>query len=431
MITSMPPGEWARGKTKHTDEKVRRMAETVSRTHRDPLLRKHLDDQKKLNIEELTEKISAAHSKWTIVSGLDAYTRLRDKNILCSCPCGHEQLVSVTEIIGDTRCRTCNPKKAGGELNPAYVDHSKFANKLLERYGRDAFAYDATQYKGMYSPLEFECTQCRHVFTKRPTTLLQQKHGCPKCAYRRISEAQVRSSVEFFRLAREVWGDRYTYHPRIDQKYGNADLISRTCNVCNVTQDQIIPSLLGDNGCSICSQKKKHTKESFIAKSEAIWGKGKFDYTLVTNVSNNVPVTLKCTEGHTFQCSPSNHFTRGNCPRCSRKKFISAGETEWLNSLMIPNDNRNIWLNVNGQKFNVDALINGTVYEYYGDYWHGNTKRFDPQMINAYSGLTMQELHEHTVEREQLLRDGGYVVISMWESDWMTLRKTRVSKVDN
>ena len=107
------------------------------------------------------------------------------------------------------------------------------------------------------------------------------------------------------------------------------------------------------------------------------------------------------------------------------KKFISAGEIEWLDSLAIPQGNRNVWINVNSQKFNVDALINGTIYEYYGDYWHGNPKRFDPERINVHAGITMQELYEHTTTREQTLRDAGYVMITMWESDWIKLRNTR------
>jgi len=187
-----------------------------------------------------------------------------------------------------------------------------------------------------------------------------------------------------------------------------------------------VPGHLWGHGCSTCSEKRKHTTESFIAKSKMIWGSDTFDYSLVEYVNNKHHITLKCKKNnHTFSCTPSNHFSLKGCPHCAVKKFVSVGETEWLNSLNIPLDCRNKWINVNGQKFNVDGMINGTIYEYFGDFWHGNPKRFGPDRINPFCGLTMKELYDHTMTRKQALNEGGFVVIVMWEFDWMQLRKTR------
>lgn len=111
------------------------------------------------------------------------------------------------------------------------------------------------------------------------------------------------------------------------------------------------------------------------------------------------------------------------CDICS--PLISKGETEWLDSLSIPPECRNRWVHVEGRRFNVDGLINSTIYEYYGDYWHGNPKTQAPDKINHMSCAPMSQHLQYTLDRESILRDAGYVVVTMWESDWMNLRKSR------
>jgi hypothetical protein len=424
----MPTGDWCAGKTKETDDRVRSMAQNVSVALNDPDLRKRLDDKKRLSREEILQKVAKSKTDWQLLSNLSCYERQTTKNILCACSQGHQSSISLIDIINNVRCKTCHPKRNAGDLNPAYKNIDVFFDKLFKKFGQDAFGFDIEQYHGLYGALEFKCTRCLFTFTKAPRVLLNEKHGCPQCANKSKGDNQRRTKDEFMNLVQETHGDRFTYHVQDDQTFGNADTVTRTCNVCNTTQDQSVQSHLVGNGCSVCSQKRKHTTESFVTKAKSIRDGDEFDYSLVEYVNNKVPVILKCKKGHTFSCSPSNHLSMRGCPHCASKKFISAGETEWLNSLVIPAENRNRWINVSGQKFNVDALINSTIYEYYGDYWHGNLRRFKPDFVNVYSKMTMQEHYDHTVTREQLLREAGYVVITMWELDWVQLRTTRPKK---
>jgi hypothetical protein len=422
----MPIGDWCAGKTKLTDDKVTRMAQNVSKALREPALRKRLTEQKRLSKEEILHKIAVSKTSWELLSDLSCYTRQSDKNILCACAAGHQSMISVVDIINDVNCKVCHPIRNAGNLNPAYKSIDTFIERLIPKFGHDMFEFDPDEFDGMYGSMEFRCTTCLTMFTKAPRALLNERHGCPCCARKAKGDKQRRSRIQFLNKAKLIHGDKFTFAPELDQKYGNANTITRTCGACQTTEQQSIGSFLSGNGCSTCSKKKKHTTESFIALSKRIWGGDAFDYSLVEYVNNKHPVTLKCIlQGHTFICTPSNHLSKRGCPDCSIKKFVSAGETEWLNSLVIPNECRNKHINVSGQRLNVDALINGTIYEYYGDYWHGNMKRFKPDFVNVYSGMTMQEHHDHTMNREQLLREAGYVVVVMWEDDWVRLRKTR------
>ena len=64
-----------------------------------------------------------------------------------------------------------------------------------------------------------------------------------------------------------------------------------------------------------------------------------------------------------------------------------------------------------------------TVYEYHGDYWHGNPKKFNKDEINKSSKKTFGELYEQTLKRENEIRTLGYNLVVMWESDWLRLNR--------
>jgi G:T-mismatch repair DNA endonuclease (very short patch repair protein) len=69
---------------------------------------------------------------------------------------------------------------------------------------------------------------------------------------------------------------------------------------------------------------------------------------------------------------------------------------------------------------NVETL---TIYEFYGDFWHGNPRRFDPNDINFAVKKTYGELYRLTMDREESLKQAGYNIVSIWESDWKKINE--------
>ena len=65
-----------------------------------------------------------------------------------------------------------------------------------------------------------------------------------------------------------------------------------------------------------------------------------------------------------------------------------------------------------------DAYTN-TVYEFLGDFWHGNLSIYSPTVINPKVGKSMGELNCATVERLNYIKSQGYTVVSIWEADYM------------
>ncbi len=424
---------WNTGETKETSVRVAAMAKSVSIAHNDPALRKRLDDKKRLPKEELIKRIDEARSTWELVGSLDSFMKLGECNILFRCKvCSHEELKSVGGVINRERCKKCNPIKAKGATNPAFVKFETFLKELAEVHGLERFRFDPASYKGKNTPMDWECAVCGCTFSKQPRVLLGEKYGCPACALVGRSKTMSRSKEDFYRIAKEIHGDKFSYLPAADQEWKNEAHIEWKCNDCGKQQFQSIDTHLRGMSCSVCSQKIKHDSRSFIIKSIKIWGPDAFDYSDVFYVGNKEHVSLMCKKcDHEFRVTPANHWTRG-CPRCAKRRFVSIGETEWLNSLCIPSAQRNYFITLQGgEVFNCDAVVGNTIYEFYGDFFHGNPLTTAPERINCYTGTTMSELYRSTMDREELIlaeknpKTGlsRYTLVTMWEADWIELRK--------
>jgi hypothetical protein len=100
----------------------------------------------------------------------------------------------------------------------------------------------------------------------------------------------------------------------------------------------------------------------------------------------------------------------------------------WLNS--VAEDGKiNIYHATNGGEYSIPntrykadgyCKETNTIYEFHGDYWHGNPNIYDSTFINEVTGKSMGELYQKTIERENLIKSLGYNLIVLWESDYHT-----------
>ncbi len=107
-----------------------------------------------------------------------------------------------------------------------------------------------------------------------------------------------------------------------------------------------------------------------------------------------------------------------------QNNWFSCKGTYWLNAIeeeesiviqKAPNEFR-----IPNTRFSADGYCMGTntIYEFHGDYWHGNPKIYKPNILNKICYKTMGELYQKTIERENRIKDLGYNLVVMWESDW-------------
>lgn len=173
--------------------------------------------------------------------------------------------------------------------------------------------------------------------------------------------------------------------------------------------------------CTYCTNNNfLKSLSSFMEESKVIHG-DKYNYSKFKYINSKTKGLIICniaSHGGFLQ-KPDAHLRGQGCPKCFH--FISKPETEWLNSLLIPEENRHKSIYINGKRFNLDAFdpITNTIYEFYGDYWHGNPNKFKSTDINKKINKTYGELFIKTIEKEKLLIQAGYKLVSIWEEDWM------------
>jgi hypothetical protein len=119
-----------------------------------------------------------------------------------------------------------------------------------------------------------------------------------------------------------------------------------------------------------------------------------------------------------------NYLTQYGIDR--RKNYsYSPSEIKWLeseekkNNISILHAGNGNQYKIQGTNFRVDGYCEetNTIYEFYGDYFHGNPLVFD-QNKQFSSNLTFGDLYTRTMKREQIIKDLGYNIITMWESDF-------------
>jgi hypothetical protein len=121
---------------------------------------------------------------------------------------------------------------------------------------------------------------------------------------------------------------------------------------------------------------------------------------------------------HSWITSLNNRVKGHSCPKCKCGR-ISPISQEWLDLVGIKKENREIKLpNLNLYVDGFDPLTN-TVYEFLGDYWHGNPVKYKPDLINQNNKKRFGNLYLKWLSKKHLLETNGYTVIFMWENDFI------------
>ena len=85
-------------------------------------------------------------------------------------------------------------------------------------------------------------------------------------------------------------------------------------------------------------------------------------------------------------------------------------ETLWLDILGIEKKYRQKIINISGNKYKVDALVEKTIYEFYGDYWHGN-----PAIYPEPTPLQQEKQRKDLYANKKAI-EYGYNIHRVWQS---------------
>ena len=284
----------------------------------------------------------------------------------------------------------------------------------------DRYDYSNTVYDGAKYKITVMCKD-HGDFIQRASHHLSGQ-GCPKCFF----EHQTWTTHKFIQKSKEIHKDRYNYS--VSEYVGANEKLIIICND-HGKFSQTPSRHVGGSHCPICAANHRnisrtHSTQNFIQRATHIHG-DRYDYADSEYVGAKRLIAIRCRIHGIFNQTPSNHtniLNPTNCPKC--KGRVSNKSQAWLTSIEIPDDaaHREVCGLIKGTKITVDGYdpITKTVYEFQGDYWHGNPKIYNPLDINPSTGMTYGELYEKTLEKKRAFLDAEFKYIEMWESEWIS-----------
>jgi len=254
--------------------------------------------------------------------------------------------------------------------------------------------------------------------------------GCNECAKIRSKEKRTSTLDEFITKANEIHKNTYEYLKVI---YINSQTnVIITCKIHGDFEQNPISHLQGC-GCNECAKirrkdKQLFTLDDFILNANKIHNH-MYDYSKVNYTGANNDVIIICKKHNEFKKKPSKHINaQQGCPKCAFTNY-SKQQICWLNFIS-KFSNINIQHAENGGEYIFDNIKadgyckeNNTIYEYYGDFWHGNPKIYNQNSINKKNNKTFGELYQNTLKREKQITDLGFNLIKVWECDWIKVNK--------
>ena len=228
---------------------------------------------------------------------------------------------------------------------------------------------------------------------------------------------------EFLTRSKKLHGSKYDY-----SKCEYKNIKTKIKIVCSIHGEflQVPEKHLLGRGCKFCgiifrANNLRKPLHKFIEEAKNIHD-NKYDYSKVDYVGNHRKVEIICKKHGSFWVTPNLHLRgKEGCPKCIHR--ISKNEIEFLNHLKIPNTVKCRQVYISNKQVDGYDEASSTIYEFLGDYYHGNPLIYDRKKYNPTCNKTYGKLYNLTLDKFRKLKKEGYNVKYIWESDWKKFRK--------
>jgi len=389
------------------------------------------------------------------------YTFRSTQKIEWICQNGHKYTAKICKRVKKDCCPYCANKKVCKD-NCLATTHPE----LCKEWGNNSFGPENYTY-GSQKKVEWVCNHSHRW--KASINSRVKGHGCPVCSGRVAGE----SNLSLFPNLCKEWNDKNNpssfsiksnYNALWKCKYGhewrtkiNVRTAGHGCPVCNgqrASKDNnigLIPEFVKywdyeknveniedylpnsnqkvwwkcENNHSFCLSIQCFNKRKFkcskchnqsISKTYNFavcfpdlleeWNDESDPYSYFPK--SHKKVWWKCKNGHRWKASIKNRVFGAGCLKCSTN--ISNKCVEWLDSLNIEHREYKI-----GRYF-VDGFKNNVIYEYFGNFWHGDPRHYNPKDGNRVSKKTYITLLYNTIKRLNKLSK-NYTIIYRWEDE--------------
>lgn len=355
--------------------------------------------KKRLTFNDFVERANKVHNNkfdYSKAEFCNSYSKIK---IVCTI-CNKSFFQTPRSHLSGNGCLFCAINNKTGSYD-LFVEK---ANKI-HHYKYD---YSKSEYIKFGIKVKIICN-IHGIFEQTPNSHLSGK-GCPKCADEYTSSLLRKDNNLFIKQANEVHNSKYEY---LDEYINRNKKIRIRCSIHGIFEQAPYHHLNG-SGCPKCSTNYKKTKEEFINLAN-IAHNNKYIY-FDDYINSTTHINIQCLKHGIFKQLPWVHLKGQGCPTCAH--IVSKCETEWLDSLGI--SIRQYKLQIGDCIIKVDGYdpITNTVYEFYGDYWHGNPNIYNRDDINNSCHKSFGQLYDELIEKENMLVNAGFNIVSIWESDW-------------
>jgi protein-arginine kinase activator protein McsA len=292
-------------------------------------------------------------------------------------------------------------------------------NQIIARFKEahgDIYDYSDVIYINRRIPVKITC-RIHGQFSSAPY-IHWSGSGCRECNRKRVSLAS------FVNRATKTHNRVYDYNKVFFNTLN--DIVEIVCPE-HGQFSQRADSHLSGRGCPSCgflkiSKNNANDLKTVLDQCYKSHG-NKYDYSQVSYVNARNKITIICHKHGVFKQLPANHIKGAGCPRCTKR--VSKGCTEWLISLNKPDII--FEYRIPETKFLIaDGYVpsTNTVCFYNGDFWHGNPTKYNPDILNPITKSTYGELYNKTLTIEQRIKNLGYSLLTIWESDWLEKKAT-------
>lgn len=355
----------------------------------------------KLDNDKFIERCKEIHGKSTYDYSLVEYNGFKENiKIICK---KHGLFNQRAQLhLNGAKCMNCYKESRN-------ISHDEFIERCYKIHN---FKYDYSNTFFTSSKKKVDIICSIHGNFKQPSYIHLKGSGCPKCA--RVSHRI--SQSDFIKRSIVVHNNLYDYSL---VKYINhstkVKIICKEHGEFNQTPNN---HMIHKKGCSKCNGGVKYSIDEFIEKSNHIH-KNKYDYSQVKYIDASYKVEILCESHGLFNQTPVAHMIGQGCPNCSSSS-ISKMESKWLDSINVLDQYKHKSLRINNKLFFVDAFdpIKNIIYEFYGDYWHGNPNIYKSEDLNKSNKVKFGDLYNRTIKRENVLKENGYTIVYIWESDF-------------
>ena len=398
--------------------------------------------------EKTLQFIKKAEMLHKVISGNPIYDYYKSvyltaiQKITITCKLHGDFLQTPNGHLSGYGCSECGIIKRSNKHRTTTEEFVKRAKRVhKDDSGNPIFDYSNTIFgRNSREKISIIC-KIHKEFKQVPSSHLRGM-GCAKCGRKTAADMHRTTTEDYIDQAEQIHCDD-TGNPIYDYsntKYGQnaTEKISIRCKLHGVFE-QLPGCHLQGRGCADCGRTKaNHVLRmpitEFIERAK----------TLHTDISGNPmyeyyktdygeytsdKVIITCKKHGDFEQTPHNHLTGRKCKECAKTNY-SQSAIAYLKYISEIN-NIEIKHAENGGEFIIPGIgkadgyceDTNTIYEFHGDFWHGNPDLYDDDEINHVNGKSFKLLYENTLKREQNIKDLGFNLIVMWENDWVNINK--------